>query len=223
MASRVYNTQNKATVDYREYPTTARDTLRHHRQLWSLPYTAEEAFPVGGGHTCIPGCAPFDDGLFMIGPLHDGDVLCPVQGTRIPSKRVTNGQYQSSYIIQDHRSGDIIDAAEFRFGYHRLANDILEPKMYNARLRTDTSPVWTLVVIGDWEPPHEWAYEVLWFYGKDYKWHQPHLQSFQEAIQVLPDSPYAFVSGNSLTQHVNNTFDITAMLPIHYQTQIRFC
>ena len=65
-----------------------------------------------GGPTCIPGCAPFDDGLFMIGNLHDGDILCPVQGTRIPSNRVSSGQYQSPYLVQDSRSGDIIDAAD---------------------------------------------------------------------------------------------------------------
>jgi hypothetical protein len=101
----------------------------------------------------------------MIGPLHDGDILCPVQGTRIPSKRVTNGQYRSPYMIQDHRSGDIIDAADYRCGYHRLANDILEPTMYNARLRTDTSPVWTLDVIEEWVPPPEVGIRsilVLW-------------------------------------------------------------
>ena len=195
IVSRVYNTRGKTTPDYREYPTTAKDTLRHHQQLWSLPYVAEEAFPVRGGPTCIPGCAPFDDGLFMIGNLHDGDILCPVQGTRIPSNHVSSGQYQSPYLVQNSRSGDVIDAADYRCGYHRLANDILETTMYNARLRTDTSPTWTLVFIGNWDSPRNWAYEVYWFYGKDYTWHQPHLQALQAAIPTLTDSPYAFVSG----------------------------
>jgi hypothetical protein len=75
IVSRVYNTRGKTIPDYREYPTTAKDTLRHYKQLWSLPYVTEEAFPVRGGPTCIPGCASFDDGLFMIGNLHDGDIL----------------------------------------------------------------------------------------------------------------------------------------------------
>ena len=92
--------------------------------------------------------------------------------------------------------------------------------MYNARLRTDTSPVWTLVVIGDWEPPQNWAYEVYWYYGKDYKWHQQHLQSFQAAIQVLPDSPYAFVPGNEGTQQGHEMTGISVILPVQYQPQI---
>ena len=46
IVSRVYNTRGKTIPDYREYPTTAKDTLRHHKQLWSLPYVAEEAYPV---------------------------------------------------------------------------------------------------------------------------------------------------------------------------------
>jgi hypothetical protein len=109
-------------------------------------------------------------------------------------------------LIQDNRFGDIIDAADSLCGYHWLANDILQPTMFNSRLRTDTIPVWTLDVIGDWEPPHNRAYEVFWFHGKDCKWHQQHRQSFQAAIQVLSDSPFEFMSGNNLPQQVNLFF-----------------
>jgi hypothetical protein len=76
----------KQRVDYREYPTTREDTLCHHDELFSLPFLDEKMFSVRSGPTRIPNLAPIDDGLFMIGNLTDGTILCPVHGTRTPSE-----------------------------------------------------------------------------------------------------------------------------------------
>ena len=120
------NNRRKGTtsIDYREYPIETSDTLRHYSELCSLPTLYDEVFPVRGGPTCIPRCAPYDDGLFLIAHVINGDVLFPVHGTNIPIKRVKDGKYRSPYLVQDDRSQTIIDMADYRCGYARLANDI---------------------------------------------------------------------------------------------------
>jgi hypothetical protein len=140
--------RRKRVIDYREYPTEICDTLRHYSELWSLPTSYEEAFPVRGGPTCIPRCAPYDDGLFLIAEVSTGDVLCPVNGTSIPIHRVQEGSYKSPYLVQDDRSQTIIDMADYRCGYARLANDIFDSRLYTCMIRTDTSP-WVLVATKD--------------------------------------------------------------------------
>jgi hypothetical protein len=40
--------------------------------------------------------------------------------------------------------------ADYRCGYFRLANDIFDPLLYNARVRTDTTPVWVLELQGNY-------------------------------------------------------------------------
>jgi hypothetical protein len=68
-------------------------------------------------------------------------------------------------MFMDDRSGDIVDMADYRCGYARLANDILLPDMYNAFIWTDLQPEWYLVLQGDWNPPPSHAFEVYYFYG----------------------------------------------------------
>ena len=154
-------------TDYKEYPMERSDTLCHHSKLWSLPMLDEESFPVRGGPTCIPYCKPLDNGLFMIGSLTDGAILCPINGTHISSCRVTSGEYHSPYMVMDDRSNTILDMADYRWGYFCLANGIFDPLLYNARVRTDTSPVWVLKIQGNFSPPIDHSYELFHFYGRD--------------------------------------------------------
>jgi hypothetical protein len=104
------------TIDYREYPTEQLETLRHYSELWSLPTRYEEVFPVRGGPICIPRCAPFDDGLFLISHVNAGDVLCPVYGINNPIHRIHDGKYRSPYLVQDDRFQTVIDLADYRCG-----------------------------------------------------------------------------------------------------------
>jgi hypothetical protein len=81
---------------------------------------------VRGGPTCIPRYAPLDDGLFLISPVDNGDVICPIHGTNIPMHSVKDGKYRSPYLIEDDRCQTVIDIADYRCGYARLANDIFD-------------------------------------------------------------------------------------------------
>ena len=85
------------------------------------------------------------------------------------------------------RSNTILDMADYRCGYFRLANDIFDLLLYNAYVRTDTTPVWVLELKGDFSPPIDHAYEVFHFYGKDYVWPTSYLTACQQSIQTLPD------------------------------------
>ena len=58
----------------------------------------------------------------MIGDLQDGTILCPINGTHIPSCRVTSKEYPSPYLVMDECSNTILDMADYRCGYFRLAN-----------------------------------------------------------------------------------------------------
>jgi hypothetical protein len=167
----------------------------------------EESFPVRGRPTCIPYCKPLDNSLFMIGSLPDGTILCPINGTHIPSCRVTSGEYHSPYMVMDYRSNTILDVADYRCGYYRLANDILDPLLYNARVQTDATPVWVLELQGNYSPPPHYAYEVFYFYERDYTWPSSVLTSNQRSIPTLPESPYKVIV----------TTDINKSLPLTYQ------
>ena len=88
-----------------------------------------------------------------------------------------------------------------------MANDIFDPLLYNAHIRTDTSSVWVLVLQGNFSPPKDCAYEVFYYYGKDYVWPTSYLTECQRSIPTLPDSPYkVFIST-----------DISDSLPLTYQ------
>jgi hypothetical protein len=123
----------------------------------------------------------------MIGNLTDGTILCPINGTHIPSCRVTSEEYRSPYMVIDDRCNTILDMADYRCGYFRLANVIFEPLLYNARVRADTTPVWVLELQGNFSPPVDYAYEVFHFYGRDYKWPSSVLTSYQQAIPTLSE------------------------------------
>ena len=56
--------------------------------------------------------------------------------------------------------------ADYRCGYFRLANYIFDYLLYNAYVRTDTTPVWVLELKGDFSPPTDHAYEVFHFMEK---------------------------------------------------------
>ena len=72
-----------------------------------------------------------------------------MNGTYIPSCRVTSNEYRSPYMVMNKRSNTILDMADYRCGYFRLANDIFDPLLYNEYVRTDMTLVWVLELKGD--------------------------------------------------------------------------
>jgi hypothetical protein len=129
---------------------------------------------VRGGPTCIPRCSPYDDGLFLISPVQSGAVLRLVHGTEIPTHRVQDRQYRSPYLVQDDRCQTVIDIADYRCGYARLANDILDSRLSTCMIRTDMNP-WVLVATKNMKLPKSYGMEMYCYYEQDYQWPNDHL------------------------------------------------
>jgi hypothetical protein len=110
-------------------------------------------------------------------------------------------------MVMDDRSNTILDMADYRCGYFRLANNIFNPLLYNARVRTDTTSVWVLELQGNFSPPIDYAYEVFHFYRRGYIWPSSVLTSYQRSIPTLSESPYKVII----------TTDISKSLPLTYR------